>query len=217
MRFISKAILTLSLISLSCSGAYAWNLSDLLGKAQESMGNTSVDGVLGLVDGLFSNSDFDVAQLEGTWEVTGSAVGMNSDQALANIGGKAATLAIEKKLDPYFQSYGLTGSQITFDKEGNFTLKLKKMSISGTVTKTGKSDFQTQFNVFGSTKLSSMGTYFEKGVTGSTLSVMWDASKAITLMQGIASFVKVKSASTIASLLSQYDDLYVGFKLSKVK
>lgn len=184
MRFISKAILTLSLILLSCGGARAWNLSDLLGKAQESMGNTNVDGVLGLVDGLFSNSDFDVVQLEGTWEVTGSAVGMNSDKALANLGGKAATLAIEKKLDPYFKNYGLTGLQITFDKEGNFTLKLKKMTISGTVTKTGKSDFQTQFNVFGSTKLSPMGTYFEKGVTGSTLSVMWMRAKQSPLCRG---------------------------------
>lgn len=213
---ILKTTAAALMIGLSCGSAWAWDLQDLLGKARESLGNVNTSDVAETVDGLFSNSDFDIRQLEGTWEVTGAAVNLGSDDLLSQIGGKTATTALEKKINPYYKRYGLTGSRITFDKEGNFTLTIKKLNISGTVTKTGKSEFQTTFRSFGSTSLSPMETFFERGLTGGSLSVMWDASRTISLMQGIASYVKIQSAQTIASLLSQYDNLYMGFRLKKV-
>lgn len=210
-------ILILLMFAGTAGQARAWNLQDLLGKAKDSMNNTDASDVFNIVDALFSNSDFDVASLEGTWVVSGAAVGLNSESTLAQLGGKAATATLESKLDPYFKKYGLTGAPITFDKEGNFVLKLNRLEIKGTVTKTGKGEFATAFSAFGANKLTPMETWFEKGATGSTLSIMWDASRAMTLLQGISAYVKIKSAQTINSLLSQYKDMYLGFKLTRAQ
>lgn len=207
------------------SEASAWDLRDLLGgksssqssETQQQDNSSAAQGILGLIDGLLSNSDFDLKQLEGTWKVTGSAVAFKGEDALSQIGGKAATVAVEKKLDPYYKKYGLTGSEITFDKEGNFTLKIKKLTINGTVEKTGESSFQTTFKTFGSTTLAPMNTYFERGATGSTLSVMWDAKKAFSLIQGVAAFVKSPTSSALSSLLDKYENVYAGFRLNRVK
>lgn len=214
-------ILTLSLILMASPlTAQAWSLKDMLSRAGETLKDSSEEnkssGLLGLVDALFSNSDFDVSRLEGTWEVTGSAAALKGENALANLGGKAGTAYIESQLDPYYKNYGLTGGTVTFDKEGNFTLKLKRTSIKGKVEKTGESTFKTTFLAFGKTKLAAMDTYFEKGVTGQTLNILYDSSKALTLLQGISSFVKMKSIQAVSALLSNYEDLYLGFKLKKV-
>lgn len=211
-----RILVALGALIFSCLPSKAWNLQDLLGKTQEALGNAG-SGVTNLIDGLFSNSDFDVAQLEGTWVVEGAAVDFGSDDALSQIGGKAAKLAIQNKIDPYYEKYGLTGSTITFDKEGNFTLEIKKMKISGTVTKTDKSKYVTTFTAFGKTKLADMATFFEKGATGQTLSIMWDAKKALNMLQGVASLLKMQSASALSSLLNQYEDMYIGFRLNKTQ
>lgn len=219
MPMLKKYLSTLavaSMLSMPLS-ASAWNLQDLLGKASESLGNVNTQDVINLVDGLFSNSDFDLSKLKGTWQVTGSAVSLKGEDTLSQIGGSAATVAIEKKLDPYYTKYGLTGSEITFDDKGNFTLKLKKLSISGIVEKTEESSFKTSFKTFGSTTLAPMDTYFERGATGKTLEVMWDAKKALSLIQGVAAIVNTSSTNTLSSLLDKYDNVYVGFKLTRLK
>lgn len=219
-----KISLTLILSLLFCCTASAWNLQDILGgigsqngSNQDQTGQTQATDILGgLLGDILSTSDFDIASLQGTWTVTGPAVTVNSDNALANLGGKAATAAIEAKLQPYYQRYGLTGSTITFDKEGKFTLKIKKLTVTGTVSKT-QDGFQTVFNGIGSISLPAMKTYLKKGtITGKNLSVMWDSSKAMNLLQSVASYMKSsQTIQTLAQLLDKYQGLYIGFALQK--
>lgn len=214
-KFTLRLLLATGAILLSALPSHAWNLKDLLGKAQETIGNNS--DVTNIIDGLLGTSDFDIASLEGTWEVTGSAIDFGSEDALSKIGGKAAKLAIEKKLDPYYKQYGLTGSSITFDAEGNFSLSIKRITITGYVTKGNDGKFITTFTALGKTRIADMATFFEKGATGQTLSIMWDARKALNVLQTVASLTKAKTASALSSLLNQYDDMYLGFRLNKVK
>lgn len=214
---INKTLLALALMVSVSFSAGAWNLQDLLGQAGAALSNNNSSDVLSTIDALFSNGNFEVNQLQGTWEVTGCAVAMKSENVLSQIGGKAATAAIQNKLNPYFKKYGLTGSKLTFDDKGNFVLKLKRMSINGSVEKVKAGEFKTTFKTFGNTTLAPMDTYFERGVTGQTLSIMFDSSRAMQFLQGFASYVKIGYASTISSMLSQYEDMYVGFQLNKVK
>lgn len=226
---MKKIAITL-LVALSAMGAQAssWSLKNLLGGAEQAVETQQettqsqqdnsgglLGGLLGLADNLFSNSDFDLSQLKGTWTVTGSAVAMKGEGALAGAAGKAAAVALQKKLDPYYKQYGLTGGTLTVEEDGTFTLQMKKLNLTGTIEKTGEGEYSTTFNGIGGTTFLPMDTYFQKGVTGQNLDVMFDASRMLSFMQSVSAVLPLKSLQTVSSLLSQYDNLYVGFKLKK--
>jgi len=217
-RFISRGILVAILLAAPTLYASAWDLRELLGKVGQQSGSQQSESnkIAGIIDDLFASNNFDIAKLEGKWTVSGSAVTFDSDNVLSKLGGKAATTTVQSKLDPYFQKYGLTGSTITFDKAGAFSMTMKGLTINGTVSKIGDGKYQTTFTVMGK-GLSPMDTYFERGATGNTLDVMWDAKRAISLLQSISSVVKLQSLNTLSSLLSQYDGIYIGFKLTRTE
>ena len=89
--------ITIAAIMLSCSiGSFAEpssspDLKDILGAGGGALGN--------IVEGVFTKSDLTVADLEGEWTSTGSAVTFQSDNFLKKAGGTAAAGAVESKLD----------------------------------------------------------------------------------------------------------------------
>ena len=199
---MKKLIVAAALIAGSLTvPTYAFDLKDILGNA-----GTAVEGLVG---GLLTQSDITVQQMAGTWTATGSAVCFQSENFLKKAGGSAAASTIESKLDPYFKQYGLTGSVLTIDANGNFTLKVKGISLKGVVTKRNDGNFDFAFTPFGKTKLGSIKAYVEKPVSG--LNVMFDASKLKSLLSTIVGLTGNKLASTAGDLLKSYDGLCVGF------
>lgn len=206
-----KKLLCLFFLALVCSNmTNAQGLKDLLGKlgsgdTKETVGN--------LLEGVFSSSNLSVQDLQGNWLATGPAVAFQGDNFLKQAGGKAAGAAIETKLKPYYQKYGLTGATLTIDNAGNFQLKIKKLTLKGTVTETGeKGVFEFNFNVVGKIKLGKVKTYVQK--TSRTMDVMFDASKLMTLIDAVAKYSNISTAKTLSSLLNSYDGLCVGFALN---
>lgn len=186
------------------SQASAFDLTGLLGSA-----GTAVSGV---VDGLLTQSDISVEQMAGTWTATGSAVCFQSENFLQKAGGAAAASTIESKLDPYYKQYGLTGSVLTVDSDGSFTLKVKGISLKGNITKRSDGNFDFAFTPFGSFKLGSIKAYVEKPMSG--LNVMFDATKLKSLMSTVAGLTGNSLAKTAGSLLDSYEGLCVGFAFS---
>lgn len=184
--------------------ANALDLKGLLGNAGGA--------VSGLVDGLLTQTDISVEQMAGTWTATGSAVCFQSDNFLQKAGGSAAAGTIESKLNPYYEKYGLTGSVLTIQEDGSFTLKVKSLSIKGTITKRDDCNFDFTFTPFGNVKLGTVKAYVEKPVSG--LNVMFDASKLKTLLSAVANFTGNSLAKTAGSVLDSYDGLCVGFAFS---
>lgn len=196
---------------LACSNmTNAQSLQDLLGKlgsgdTKETVGN--------LLEGIFSSSNLSVQDLQGNWLATGPAVAFQGDNFLKQAGGKAAGAAIETKLKPYYQKYGLTGATLTIDNAGNFQLKIKKLTLKGTVTETGeKGVFEFNFSVVSKINLGKVKTYVQK--TSSTMDVMFDASKLMTIIDAVAKYSNISAAKTLSSLLNSYDGLCVGFALN---
>lgn len=213
------AILTFGSVNM----AKAQGLGDILngiGNALGGNGSGSSNGngsTLGnLLEGVFSSSKIEVKDMAGSWLSDGPAVCFQGDNFLKKAGGVAAAAAIETKLNPYYEKYGLTGATIDITKAGEFVLKVKGVSIKGTISKeSGDGDgiFTFTFTAFGSIRLGSFKTYVQK--TARSLDVMFDATKFKNVMSGIAKFTGIKLASALSGILDSYDGLCVGFHFSK--
>lgn len=231
MKIFKLIIPALLLIMTGSNVANAQSLQDLLGKlagktgqaadSTSNAGSSSSGSGLGgtltnILEGVFSSSNLSVSDLQGNWTSSGPAVCFQGDGFLQKAGGVAAAATIESKLDPYFKQYGLTGSTLSIDSEGNFTLTIKKVKLSGTITPDAdgeKGVFNFNFKALGKVSLGSMKTYVTK--TSSSMDVMFDATKLMKLITAVGNLTKIQTVQTLSTLLNSYDGLCVGFKLSK--
>lgn len=202
---MKKILMSLAVVIAAMgSQSHAFDLKGVLG----NLGGAG-DVVNSVVDGLFTQSDITVAQMAGTWTASGPAVTFLSDNFLKKAGGSVASSTIESKLAPYYNQYGLTGSVLTITSDGNFTLKVKGISLNGNITKRSDGNFDFAFTPFGAFKLGEVKAYVEK--TPSGLNVMFDASKLKSLLSTVAGLTGNSLASAAGSVLDSYDGLCVGF------
>lgn len=201
--------MAIAAIALSCSTATfadptpSPDLKDILGGAGGALGN--------IVEGVFTKTDLTVEDIVGEWTSTGSAVTFQSDNFLKKAGGSAAAGAVENKLDEYYKKFGLTGAVLTVEKDGSFTLTIKRLPIKGTLEVKSKGVFKFNFNAGGMVKLGSMDAYVEK--TPSGINIMFDADKIKKIMTLAATISGSKMVSTADKLLKEYDGICIGFKM----
>lgn len=196
--------------------ANAQGLKDILGKLGGGSGASETIG--NLLEGVLSKSDLTVSDLVGTWTSTGPAISFKGDNFLKKAGGAAAAATIETKLKPYYEKFGLTGATFEVDKEGAFTLTVKKMKLKGTIepSENGeKGAFEFKFQAFGKVNLGHITAYVQK--TSGKMDVMFDATKLKNIMSAVAQYSNISMAKTVSSLLDSYDGLCVGFALTAVK
>lgn len=191
--------------AVSAQPAHADILDLLTGKSGSTIGN--------IIEGVFTKTDLSVADLAGTWETTGSAVTFKSENFLQKAGGLAGAAALETELNPYYERYGLTGSVMEIASDGAFSLKLGKMLLKGTITQ-GDGNFVFTFQAFGKIKIGQMTAYVEKSYNN--LNVMFDASKAKSLISTIAKLSGLKMAKAASAILDSYDGACIGFKMKKI-
>lgn len=214
MKNCKTFFLATVMVAATAASGYAFDLSSLLKSA------TSSSTLSSIIDGVISTDDISVADLEGTWSYTGPAVSFASEDLLEKAGGSVVTSQIEEELEPYYEKAGLTGMTFVFDSEGNVTVTLKSgKTISGTVTE-GDTSGTMVFNFASSlskisSKLSSVGNLTAYVTKGTSLSIMFDASKLQTVVSTLSSLTSNSTLSTLSSLLSSYDGVYAGFKFSK--
>lgn len=188
--------------------ADAQGLKDILG------GGKTGSTVVNALQGIFSKSDITVADMAGEWRSSGPAVSFKSDNFLQKAGGIAGAAAIESQLEPYYEQYGLNGMILTIDPDGNFTMKVKKITLKGVITPTDeKGAFLFKFQAFGKISLGSLTTY--AATTGKTLDIMFDATKLKQLITTVANISGMKLAKAAGSILESYDGACIGFKMDK--
>lgn len=203
-----KTIFLAAALAFSCNQAAAFDWSTLSNAVKKAAG----DDVANVVDNILKTDKIEVADLEGTWKSAGPAVSFKSENTLEKAGGVAAAATIESKLAPYYNKVGLENCTFTFTKEGAVTITLKNgKTITGTVTK-GTTDGTMVFSFDKLGKLGKLTAYVSKGTT---LSIMFDASKLVKLVSAVAKVAGTSSLSTVSTLLNSYDGVYAGFKLDK--
>lgn len=185
----------------------AQGLGDILGGG---LGNTLGN----IIEGVFSSSNITIADMEGEWTSTGPAVCFQGEGFLKKAGGIAAAAAVETKLAPYYEQYGLNNATLTVNADGTFTLACKMIKLNGTITQAAGAQpgvFEFNFTALG-IKLATVTTYVEK--TSRTMDVMFDATKLKKLLTAVSQFSGIKVVQTLSSILDSYDGLCVGFHFS---
>lgn len=219
---MKKIFVVLLMLAGLSYGASAQSLSDIFSRlggqkadstsASASSQGGGLAGAIGSVVGSLTSTDkFAVEELVGSWSYSSPAVGFGSDNALKKIGGAAASAALEQKLEPYYAKAGLNSMTLTVDESLNFTMTLKKLSLKGAISKDEDNNLVFSFNAMGKVKLGSVKAMATK--SGKTLSVVFDATKLMKLLDAVSSVAKLQSLSALNSLLKQYDGLYLGFKM----
>ena len=203
--FLSVALL------MGATAADAQSIGDLLkniGGSSSDIGST----ISNVIQGVFTKTNLEVSDLVGAYVSEGPAVTFKSDNFLQKAGGIAGAAAIETKLNPYYEQYGLNGMPLTVDADGNFSITVMKIKLSGTIEK-GSEEGTFRFNLTagGKMKLGSFTAYVEK--SGSDLNLMFDATKLKDLISTVASLTGQSMVKTLASILDSYDGMCVGFKM----
>ena len=150
--------------------------------------------------------------LIGTWTYVGPDCQLKGDDLLKNIGGDAAGVEVEKKMEPIYEKAGLNTIQYTFneDKTCSYTIKGKK--VEGTYV----------FDPEAKTITIQAGRLKVKTVAhvvtlGSNMSFVFDANKIFSVVKTITGATSSlnASASAINKLLEEFDGMMIGFELKK--
>jgi len=203
-KMIAGAMLAVATVGAPMS-ASAQSLSDILG----GLGSAAS----GVIEGLITKTDLTVEDIAGEWKGNGPAVCFKDENFLKKAGGAAMAGVVEDKLAPYYKQFGLNNISITIDNAGNFHMKMKMITLSGTLAPNGKGTFNFKFTALGSMALGNMTAYVQK--SGNNLDIMFDATKMMKLLSTVAKLTNSKLATTASSILSSYDGLCVGFKLTR--
>ncbi|MBD5345837.1 MAG: DUF4923 family protein [Bacteroides sp.] len=209
MKSITKILaLAVVIVAASTVALQAQNLKDVLG----GLGNGS--GIGTVLNNVLGKTDVSVSDLQGTWTYVEPAVAFQSDNLLQKAGGAAASTAIVNKIKPYYERVGLNNMELTVNADSTFVMKSGKATLKGSISKADDGNFIFDFKALGKAKIGQINTAITKNATGS-ISLTFDASKLITLVDRIASVSGVSSLKSASKMLNSYDGLNVGFVLNK--
>lgn len=173
-----------------------------------------LDALNGIVSSLTNTKNFEIADIVGTWEYQSPAVSFKSDDALSKIGGVAASTALEDKLVTYYNAAGLNTLVLTVNSDDSFNIKIRGISLTGTIEKADDGSLVFSFSAFGKVNIGKVAAMAEKSATN-TLTLTFDASRVISIIEKVADIAKIQTLQTLSSLLKNYDGLYAGARLKK--
>ncbi len=216
-----KKILAMIAVATCLFGASASTLDikDILNGVNNSgNGESTADKLAGLAESLLSSDKIDVEALHGIWSYKAPAVTFKSDNLLKKAGGAAVSETIEGKLATYYPKLGFTSMTLVVNEDNTFEMKLKRITLKGTIEpasdKNSQANFIFNFKAAGKINVGKIDTYVKKSALG-TVSVMFDISKLITLVNKVSTLTNISSAKTLSSALSSYDGMCAGFELKK--
>lgn len=183
-------------------------------------GSSTAEKLAGLAGALLSSDKISIESLHGSWAYKAPAVTFKSDNLLKKAGGAAVSETIEGKLASYYSKLGFTRMTLVVNEDNTFEMKIKKITLKGTITevtdKNSQANFVFSFKAAGKVSLGKLDTYVQKSALG-TLSIMFDVSKLISLVEKVSTLTNLSSAKTLSSALSSYDGMCAGFEMSKTK
>ena len=208
MKTIFRIIFASIMMCGLCGSVEAQTLKDLLKKAA---GSSAVQEVVESVTGISLQAD-----IKGTWDYSGVAVKLVSEDLLKSAAAGVAAGQVEDKLDGYVQKIGIKPGAFgfTFSEDNTFTTTFKGKNIPGTYTldeqaKTltltyGKTSFMKGFTMTATVN-----------ITSSQLDLMFNADKLLDFIGKVSATSKNATLSAISAVAEQYDGMKLGFELTK--
>ena len=207
MKTVFKSIIIASILCFAGNFASAQTLTDILGKAAN---NSTVSDIVEKVTGVtLSKGD-----IKGTWNYTGSAVKLESEDIMKTAAAGVAATQVEKKLDEYLAKAGLkTGTfSFTFNEDNTFATTVKGKSFNGTYT---LSEDGTTLNLKYGKTLNSTGITATAQINASTFELLFKADKLLDLIGKLTASTNNSTLKTIGTLAGQYDGMKIGLELQK--
>lgn len=228
-KILSLVILAMLLCvqNVSAQSGLSGLFGKLFGGGNSSETENTVSNVLG---SLIGNSvTLSEKVLEGTWNYTGTACVLESDAALANIGGTVATAKIEEKLDGYLARVGVKEGvcSFTFIGKDSCVVTMAGRELGGRYTLDAK-EKTILFTFYGRLNFNTHVAY-----NVSSINIVFNADKLLSLVKTVTSKVSSSAGSlgqndstgnlgtasatlgTISSLLENYDGMMLGVKMKK--
>ncbi|MBR5013368.1 MAG: DUF4923 family protein [Bacteroidales bacterium] len=207
MKLIFKTLLIGAVLCLAGQTASAQTLKDILGKVKN---NSTVSDIVEKVTGI----DISKGDIKGTWNYTGSAVKLESEDLVKSAAAGVAATQIEKKMDEYLAKAGLQGGafSFTFNEDNTFTTTVKSKTFNGTYT---FSEEDAVINLKYGKSLKSTGVTATAQLNGTTLELLFKADKLLDLIGKLTSATSNSTLKTIGTLAGQYDGMKIGLELQK--
>lgn len=218
-----KRFIIIPIVALGCLMASASNLDikDVLnGVKNGGNGSSTSEKLAGLAGSLLSSDKIDINSLHGSWGYKAPAVTFKSDNLLKKAGGAAVSETIEGKLSTYYSKLGFDQMTLVVNEDNTFEMKLKKITLKGSITPVtddnSQANFVFNFKAAGKVNIGKLDTYVQKSALG-TVSIMFDISKLISLVNKVSSVTNISSVKTLSTTLSSYDGMCAGFELTKIQ
>jgi len=218
---MKKIFITLITLLIFSTSAQAFDLKGALknlGGTGDNDKNSTAGAIAGALGNLLSTDKIELSTLTGTWNYQAPAVTFKSDNLLKKAGGAAVSSTITGKLEPVYKMVGFDKMQMTVNADSTFTMKVRGISLKGSISSDVKGDSQANFvfsfKVAGKINLGKMDTYITKSATGN-ICIMFDITKLVALLEKVSSVANIKALKTATDLLKGYDGLCAGFELKK--
>ena len=207
MKTILNSIVIASALFLAGNIASAQSLKDILGKAAN---NSTVTDIVEKVTGV----NLSKGDIKGTWNYTGSAVKLESEDIMKTAAAGVAATQIEKKLDEYLEKAGLkTGTfSFTFNEDNTFFTTVKGKNFNGTYT---LSEDGKTLNLKYGKSLNSTGIVATAQINASTFELLFKADKLLDLIGKLTAASSNTTLKTLGTLAGQYDGMKIGLELQK--
>jgi len=216
MKTIIRIVAVAACIAVSSVSAKAQtNVKDVLDKAVKIITSSDVQDVIEAVTG-YDLSKHIKTNIVGSWSYVSMETkvvkdGEDVESTLASIAGSAAVNASNKRLDRILSRVGIKeGSmEFTFEKDSTFTQKVKNVTVSGTYSLSY--DRTLTLNYGTSVKLGTLTGTIDK--EGDNLGILFPADKFLKTIGKIST--SFKPLETLGKVVSKYDGMKVGVKLTK--
>ncbi len=150
------------------------------------------------------------ASIIGAWEYKQPGVRMGSSDTLANLAGAAAESAVEGKLASAYEKIGIKPGfcAIHFKEDKSFVMTIGKMTFNGTYQFDASTHAITL--TMGKLNIPFKGYAY---IDGTNFELVFPVDKLVEFISAVGS--KMKSLSTVTTLLQNYDEIYLGFQFAK--
>ena len=240
---MKRIFILIAICAFTMSASAQWTnfLSNALNKLSSSnteettTTSTATSAVKNVLSSLIGSSmPVSEATLTGTWNYEGTSCVLESEQALANLGGSLASGTIEEKLDGYLSKVGVAPGACTFAflENNSCQFTVKGRTINGTYTLDSKAK-TVEFNFYGRLSMTAHVSY-----DLTNMNLVFDADKLLSLIKKVTSTVASKTSSsggglsslfggsssgaaasgtlsTVSALLDNYTGMMLGMKLKK--
>lgn len=179
-------------------------LSSVLGGNAGSNGNLVNSGI-SILSSLLGGNTVSTKTIVGTWSYNQPEVSLESNNALAKIGGELVATKVEKALSTQLEKIGMKRgvTSFTFGSDGKVSMKLGSKNMNGTYTLNGNT-----LNMKGAFGLTSLTATVS--IQGNQLYMLFDAKSVFSIITKLGS-----SASSISSVLGNFNGLKLGWSMTK--